>query len=287
MLKHLIFFFIAFNTIFPQEFEFVTEIGKFTGASSFSFVPTGVIYVADAMDNEIYKIDTDGNLLRYIGGFGWDASSFDDPADIFATALKVYVSDRNNHRIQIFDKDLNFLNEVKFRNDQGNNNAEDYRFGYPTSSGVSSMGDLFILDSENKRVLKFNITGEYALQFGNYQSGYYATNNPRKLAVTQDNRILVLDDSSIVVYDQFGAGLAKIRTNTDLVNINVTFDQLVLNSKDKIFATELLPGKETLLAEVKLSGYDFKSDISEAFIYRDNIYILTQKQIVIFKRKKG
>ena len=134
---------------------FQNALGKFTDASSFSYNPSGFFYVADRHTNEIFKIDTLGNIIKYIGGYGWDESNFDDPIFIFSTLLNVYVTDKNNHRIQIFDKDLNYITQLSNKNlESTNKNLENSKFGYPLGCVVSSMGDFFVLDSENKRILK-------------------------------------------------------------------------------------------------------------------------------------
>lgn len=285
---------IIFTSAFAQEFEFAGELGNFQGASSFSINPTGFIYVSDALSNEVHKLDLSGNEVKYIGGYGWDESSFDDPTDVFSSTLNVYVCDKNNHRVQVFDKDLNFLAAIQARGDQSrdnNNNTNtdsdgNITFGYPTSSAVSTQGDMYILDSENKRILKFNISGEYALQFGNYRSGEYTLNNPVKFAISQDNRIYVLDDSSLVIFDQFGTGLAKAATEIPFRSINITFNNLVLTSTDRVFTADLNQ-KEVQLKEAHLTGFDPGSEIVGGLIFKDKLYVLTQKQIAVFKIKKG
>lgn len=273
-----------------QQYEFSGELGHFQGASSFSVNPSGFFYVADALTNEIHKTDLQGNEIRYIGGYGWDESSFDDPADVFATTLNVYVSDKNNHRIQVFDRDLNFLAIVQSRDGENKNTNTDsdgnITFGYPTCSAVSPQGDMYILDSENKRILKFNISGEYSLQFGNYRSGQYALNDPKKFAISQDNRIYALDDSSIVIFDQFGTGLARIPTEIPMRSINITFNNLVLTSADRVFTADLNEN-ELQLKEAHLTRFEPGSEIVAGLIFKDNLYVLTQKQIAVFKIKKG
>ncbi len=94
--------------IFPQKYQLENKIGQFVNASSFYVNPAGFIYVTDIRTDEITVLDTLGNLILNIGGYGWRQSAFDYPADIYADALKVYVVDKNNHRIQRFDKNLNF-----------------------------------------------------------------------------------------------------------------------------------------------------------------------------------
>lgn len=284
---------VSLTCALAQEYEFAGELGNFQGATSFSINPSGFIYVADAATNEIHKMDLTGNEVRYIGGYGWDQSAFDDPADVFATTLNVYVSDRNNHRIQVFDKDLNFAAIVQARGDAQNTNNNtssstdgNITFGYPSCSAVSTQGDMYILDSENQRILKFNISGEYALQFGNYRSGEFALNNPKAFAISQNNDIYALDDSGIVIFDQFGMGLGRLRTEVPFSNINITYNRLVLTSKDRIFTADL-NDKEVQLKEAHLQGFEPGSEIADGLIFKDNLYVLTQKQIAVFRIKKG
>lgn len=284
---------IIFTSAYSQTYEFAGELGHFQGASSFSVSPIGFLYVADAATNEIHKLDLTGNEVRFIGGYGWDESAFDDPADVFSTTLNVYVSDRNNHRVQVFDRDLNFAATVQARGDESRNRNNtntdsdgNITFGYPTCSAVSTQGDMYILDSENKRILKFNISGEYALQFGNYRSGEYALNNPQKFAISQDNRIYALDESGMVIFDQFGTGLAKVPTEVSFRSINITFNNLVLTSSDRVFTADLNE-KEVQFKEVHLTGFEAGSEIVAGLIFKGNLYVLTQKQIAVFKIKKG
>ncbi len=150
--------------VLPQKIQQVAEIGDFYQASSFSINAAGFIYVTDAGANEIIKLDTLGNELISIGGYGWSESAFDEPVDIFATTLNLYVADKNNHRIQFFDKDLNYLSEF------GTNDIDnpDYAFAYPTSCATSNQGDFYILDSDNLRVLKYDLNGNFLIEIGNH-----------------------------------------------------------------------------------------------------------------------
>ena len=110
MIRTLVFYIILITQFSSsaQQFELVGEIGEFENASSFFINQTGFIFISDIQRNEISKYDTAGNKIISIGGYGWNESSFDEPVDIYATTLDVYVTDMNNHRIQIFDKLANY-----------------------------------------------------------------------------------------------------------------------------------------------------------------------------------
>jgi len=66
-------------------------MGKFKNASSFTYSSAGFIYVTDSGTDEVYKLDTLGNLLKSAGGYGWDPGLFDVPTGIYANPLSVYV----------------------------------------------------------------------------------------------------------------------------------------------------------------------------------------------------
>jgi len=258
---------------------FQGNIGKFQSASSFSYNPAGFIFITDGNTNELIKIDTLGKRLNYIGGYGWENGSFDNPVDVYSTTLNIYVADKNNNRIQIFDKDLNFLSEFSNEGDQ------EETFRYPLSCGISSTGELFVLDGENKKVLRYDQNGRFLQQFGSFDSGDYVLSDPLKLAITSDNKIVVLDNSELVFFDQFGTGLTRLSVGENIRNLNITFNKLVITSTEKVFAADLY-SESPRITELDLPEYE-NSDFVEGMMIGNTVYILTPKTILVFKIKKG
>lgn len=273
----LILLFVAVS--FPQQYQFERSIGKFVNASSFYINSAGFIYVSDIATDEITALDTVGNILKKIGGYGWRESAFDNPADIFADALKVYVADKNNNRIQRFDKNLNFNFQIYTRESEN----EQERFGYPLSAVMSNLGDIFILDSENSRIVKFDIFGNFLQNFGGYDYGNFALEKPIQLAVSMQNNIFVIDGSEIVIFDQYGNGIGRTSGAEVFESIRIIFDWLTVTTKEKIYSANLrLP--DISLKEIILSGIDNKLDLVSALIFNNKLYVLTNKEIVIFSR---
>lgn len=262
-------------SIFPQNFIYHGEICQFENAVSFSINASGFIFAADAAKNEITKSDTLGNIMRTIGGYGWQASSFDNPAAIFSNTLNVYVADKNNDRIQIFDKDLNYLSEVKSKAD--NMNSE---FRYPTAVGVSNQGELFVLDSDNTRILKYNLRGEYQLQIGSYDAGNYALNHPVKFTTTADQRLYVIDDDYILMFDQFGNGLSKTKLDFTPININSSGSGITMTDGKKIYFIK----HDNESGKLSFNSFqpEIKSSINDVLLFNGKLYILTPKNILIF-----
>ena len=153
-MKIIFVFYILFSSIaLAQSFEYTESLGMFNKASSFYITANGFIYISDSGRDEIVLLDTLGNLLKTFGGYGWDENSFDDPADVFADPLNIYIADKNNHSIKRFDKNLNYLSSLYKRE----SDFSQEQFGYPISCATSNQGDLYFIDSENRRVMKFDI----------------------------------------------------------------------------------------------------------------------------------
>ena len=271
----ILIFFLVSSSQYTQSLIFEEEIGAFKDAGAFFITANDFIYVTDLAENEVYKLDMQGMVLDFIGGYGWTESAFDGPVDIYANTLNVYVTDRNNDRIQIFDKDLNFLSI--FESDDITN--PDYRFAYPVSGGISSIGDLFILDSDNSRVLKYNLRGDFLLEIGNYDAGEFALSNPVKLAIARDSKLFVLDRKQVFIFDQFGGGLTKLNLDFEPTNMNITSGILSINNKKEL---KLLNLSDTNKGFMKLGNF-LSSDIVEAAIYKEKLFILTQNDIKIYK----
>jgi DNA-binding beta-propeller fold protein YncE len=267
--------------LFSQTFVYNSSIGKFKDAASFDITTSGFIYVTDKNTDEIYKLDTLGTVLKYAGGYGWDDGLFDDPSDVFANPLSVYVCDKNNHRVERFDKYLNYVSQLYTRD----SDTRGERFGYPLSCAVSQQGDLYILDSENKRIIKFDLFGKYVLNFGGYDAGKYTLSDPLKLAVSPNNDIYVIDDKRIVVFDQYGNGLSIINSGENLKGINIIFSNMTVNTDSKILFANL-SSPELALNTLSLNGIDITKDIISSLIFNGKLYVLTPNKILVFDYKK-
>jgi DNA-binding beta-propeller fold protein YncE len=76
--------------------------------------PSGEIYVADGYGNcAVHKYTPEGKYIKSWGRSGSDIGEFNIVHDITCdTDGWVYVADRENHRIQMFDGDGNFQREI-------------------------------------------------------------------------------------------------------------------------------------------------------------------------------
>ncbi|MEW6194579.1 MAG: NHL repeat-containing protein [Bacteroidota bacterium] len=251
------------------------EIGQFRSANSMSINPAGFIFIIDEANNEIIKLDTLGNEVNRIGGFGWDSYSFDSPADIFTNTLNIYIADKNNDRIQIYDKDLNYLSSFST---EGNENIE---FRYPTGVAVYSQGDLFILDSDNARILKFDLRGDFITTIGGIESGNYVLNNPKKFTLMPNGNLIVIDNRNLVFFDQFGNYINKVSLEYEPTNISSTYGIVAITSGENIYYGRIIDSQ--LSSSLKLFSPEIIDDPRDAVIFNSKLYVLTEKQIYVYQ----
>jgi DNA-binding beta-propeller fold protein YncE len=104
----------------PKWFDFFWSLNTIVRGGPPFNRPTGVavaesgnIYVADGYGNaRVHKFTSDGKLLLSWGGPGYGPSEFRLPHDIFVDKQeRVWVPDRENSRIQIFDSNGKLLDQ--------------------------------------------------------------------------------------------------------------------------------------------------------------------------------
>ncbi len=271
MVRFFLLYFLSFALVSGQNLTLVNSVGDFDNASSFTFSPSG-FYVADKGNNTVVKIDSAGNVEKFIGGYGWDESSFDDPADIFSTTLRVYVADKDNNRVQIFDRFLNYLFSIK----------SDETF-YPSGCAVSAQGDIFILDADNVSILKYDMSGHFIDNIGEISSGEFTLEAPKAIAVSKDNYLYVADKNRILIFDLFGSGKSIIKLKITPENISVNSGLITVATKKKVYMIDL---KQTKIKELDLSKKLNDEEIVDAHFEGSKLYVLTQNQILVYSVSK-
>ncbi|HSU44134.1 MAG TPA: peptidyl-alpha-hydroxyglycine alpha-amidating lyase family protein [Casimicrobiaceae bacterium] len=91
------------------------EDGRFRQVTDVTWDPAGNIYISDGyINSRVAKADKNGKWLKSFGEPGNKPGQFNTPHNIAADAQgNLYVADRGNRRIQVFDGDGKFLREIR------------------------------------------------------------------------------------------------------------------------------------------------------------------------------
>jgi NHL repeat len=88
----------------------VGRVGEFDRPTDVAWDSHGNIFVSDGYGNSrVVKISPGGKWLKEVGTYGSGRDEFNTPHSIAADARDdIYIADRGNHRIQVYDDNLNF-----------------------------------------------------------------------------------------------------------------------------------------------------------------------------------
>jgi len=200
-MKLIINFLLIAIVIFSQELVYLKSIGNFHNANNFCVIDRDNIYVIDRTGNRLLHLNSNGDVLNETGGFGWCNTCFDFPGDIFTNQLNVFVVDKNNNTITIFDRKLNFINKIKI--DNQNSLLQKVKFAQ-----LSSDGFFFFYDEIKKRIFKLNMNLNYLIDFGGVNYKDYYIKDIKKLLV--NTYVCAVTDTIIFIFDKFGTPFTKL-----------------------------------------------------------------------------
>ena len=150
------------------------------------------IYVSSC--HKLQKFTSRGELIKCTGKEGKKEGELDEPCGLTLYDNEVYVCDRNNHRIQIFDLDFNF---VRFIGSRGKGRGE---FDAPLYVKFDTAGNMYVAEWGNERVQVMDTSGQFIRKFGEGK-----LERPSGLHIA-DKYVYVSDYSGhcIVVYETSG-----------------------------------------------------------------------------------
>jgi streptogramin lyase len=91
------------------------EIGRFRQVTDVTWDPAGNTYISDGyINSRVAKVDRNGRWIKSFGEPGNKPGQLNTPHSIAADAQgNIYVADRGNRRIQVFDGEGNVLREIR------------------------------------------------------------------------------------------------------------------------------------------------------------------------------
>ncbi len=125
------------------------------------------------------------------GNAGNSNGTFDDAAGLaLDSSQNIYVVDRDNHRVQKFDQNGEFL--LAF-------GEHDYSYSpgklyNPEGIAVDSQDQVWVVDSSHNKIQKFDASGEYLDAFGEQGSADGQLNSPNGICIDPDGFLWISDD---------------------------------------------------------------------------------------------
>ena len=168
--------------------------GQFSLATGLASDRNGGIYVTDLGNSRVQKFSTNGDFLTKWGTFGSGDGQFDTPVGIAVDPRRdqIYVSDRGNDRIQKFGTTNNGV--LPFVLEWGTTGTAPGEFNFPVGIDVDNAANVFVIDSGNDRVQKFNADGSFILEWGSMGAGQGQFEEPQGIAVDPTGSFVYVSD---------------------------------------------------------------------------------------------
>ena len=215
----------------PNDIGFLAQWGSQGSGNSQFDSPVGVavdgngnVYVAEYYNHRIQKFDAGGAYVGQWGSNGSGNGQFGYPIGVAVDGSgNVYVADSGNNRIQKFAGDGTFLMafgwdvvsgnvDTDFEICQpgdtckdGSSGSGNGQFSNPQGVAVDGAGNVYVADTSNNRVQKFDAGGAYLTQWGSGGSGNGQFNYPTGVAVDGAGNVYVADTNNHRI-QKFDAG---------------------------------------------------------------------------------
>ena len=156
------------------------------GVVDIDWLPDGTILVADGgepvtVTSRIVKYTADGQYLSEWGGNGSGPGQFRGTHGIAVDAQRrIYVADRGNHRIQVFDENGTLLKIWP------NIRQMDYLLATPD-------GFLWGVDGMTNKVLKYDLEGHLQYSWGTQGAFDGGLSSPHGMSVDQEGNLYIAD----------------------------------------------------------------------------------------------
>ena len=198
------------------------------------------IYVVDVAgeNSHLVKFSSSGVLLKSVGKTGLSFGEFQNPRGVRINSLNelVYVCDRDNQRIQVFDTELDYVRTIKLE-------KLDETFKHPCKPNdieFNTDGKIYITDYSNHCILVLDSAENYLTNFSAKEQG--GLGGPECLAIDVNGYLYVTESSThrVTVFKtngEFVVRFGKVGRNEGDLKFPMG---IVVNENGSIYVCELL-----------------------------------------------
>lgn len=196
------------------------EDGQFLGPSGVAVDAQGYIHISDTNSGRIQIFDQQGQFLAKWGSQGTSDGQFTrEPTDIAIDKQgNIYICDFYGNNVQKFRQPGALLNDIEKDNRPTDSppefvwkiSGDPNPLSHPSGLGIDGEGNLYVVDTGNQRIQKFDSNGQFLMMWGGPGSGAGQFNFvPPKFNAVGSGDIVVDSQGNIYVADSGNARIQK------------------------------------------------------------------------------
>jgi uncharacterized protein (TIGR03663 family) len=166
--------------------------------------PAAAAAAAEVKDPYVARIIAATQQIGTTGVAGKGPGQFTSPRAVAVDGQsRIYVADSGNNRVQVFNPDGSFLRQFgstcKLDTKEGCQGDGRGQFNEPWGIAVDQEGNVYVSDTWNHRVQKFDKDGKFVNQWGVFESTGgelgkpFAFYGPRQVTIGKDGKVYIMD----------------------------------------------------------------------------------------------
>ena len=188
---------------------------------------------------ETGSYSSDAGFMFKFGSSGSNGAEFNEPRDIAVDSNgNIYIADRSNNRIQKLDPSGNYITGW------GGFGTGNSQFKYPRGIAVyettPGAGFVYVADSDNHKLKKFDLDGTYITSWGGYGTGNGKLSYPQDVEVDSSGNVYVsdYDNARVTKFTSTGTYTFKFGSSgSSNGQFNAPYD-LALDSSGNIYVAD-------------------------------------------------
>jgi hypothetical protein len=241
---------------------------------------SGNVFVADTINNRVQKFQLSNPcptgtkqivsgicFVTKWGSQGTANGQFEGHRNIAVDSLgNVFVADTDNHRIQKFTNNGNFIGAW------GSLGTSNGKFQYPLGVTIDLSGNVFVADTANHRIQKFTNSGTFVTKWGSEGNADGQFSSPVDIDVDTSGNIFVVDNDNFriqkfvedtilptVTITNPSNGSTFIAPATETINVrandNLGIKQVELYMNDKLSGSDMSYPYSITLTNIPMGVY--------------------------------
>jgi DNA-binding beta-propeller fold protein YncE len=190
----------------------------------------GNVYVADTDNHRVAVLSSTETVLHVLDGHDAGSDNFQYPSGIAVApdGNTLYIADTYNHCVHIYTLAEGTYGHTETIGDYEIPGTGNGQFNNPYGVAVGPDGSVYVADTSNRRIQKFDADGDYVTQWGEYGQAAGQFWDPAGVAVDSEGNVWVADTGNgriqkftasgvfIMTFGQGGSGPYRFSGPDDL-----------------------------------------------------------------------